>query len=57
MSDGRADGVQPLNAVSVMELTGGVPVVVMWNVSAEPAANVAALTLVMDGAAVVPVPV
>jgi hypothetical protein len=40
-----------------MALTCGVPVVVMWNEPAEPAANVVALALVMEGAVVVPEPV
>ena len=57
MLAGRVDGVQPLNAVSVTELTPGVPVVVMSNTPAVPAEKVAWLALVMAGAAAVPLPV
>ena len=36
MLAGRADGMQPLNALSLSELTPGVPVVVMSNTAAVP---------------------
>jgi hypothetical protein len=54
---GSVDGVQPLNAVSVRELTGGVADVVTSNVSAVPTSKVAASPLVIDGATPVPLPV
>ncbi len=57
MLAGSVDGVQPLNAVSVMELTAGVAEVVTSNVLAVPTSKVAASPLVMDGATPVPVPV
>ena len=57
MLAGSAEGVQPLNAASVTELTPGVPVVVMSNTPAFPAEKVAWLPLVMAGADVVPLPV
>ncbi len=48
---------QPLKAVSLTELTPGVPVVVMSNTPAVPAENVVWLALVMAGAVVLPLPV
>ena len=57
MLAGRVDGMQPLNALSLTELTAGVPVVVMSNTPAAPAANVAWLPLVTAGDVVVPLPV
>ena len=51
MLDGRAEGVQPLKALSVTELTPGVPVVVMLNTPAAPAEKVAWSPLVMAGGA------
>ena len=54
MLAGSADGVQPLKAVSLTELTPGVPVVVMLNTPAVPAENVVWSALVMAGAAVRP---
>ena len=49
MLAGSVDGTQPLNALSLTELTPGVPVVVMSNTPAVPAANVAWLALVTAG--------
>jgi hypothetical protein len=46
---GGVDGVQPLKAAFVMELTAGVPLVVTVNVPADPAVNVVALALVIAG--------
>jgi hypothetical protein len=57
MLAGRAEGVQPLKAASVTELTPGVPVVVMLNTPAVPAEKVVWSPLVMTGAAVAPEPV
>ena len=57
MLAGSVDGVQPLKAASVTELTPGVPVVVMSNTPAAPAENVVWSPLVMAGAAGVPLPV
>ena len=57
MLEGRTEGEQPPKALSVTELTPGVPVVVMSNTSGVPAENVVWFTLVMAGAAEVPLPV
>ena len=57
MLAGSVDGVQPLKALSLTELTPGVPVVVMSNTPAVPDENVAWLPLVMAGDAEVPLPV
>jgi hypothetical protein len=51
------DGVQPPKAVSLTELTPGVPVVVMVNTLAVPAEKVEWSALVMSGAVVLPPPV
>ena len=47
----------PLKAVSLSELTPGVPVVVMLNTPADPAEKVVWSALVMPGAVVLPLPV
>ena len=56
MLAGSVDGRQPPNGLSLTELTPGVPVVVMSNTPALPAANVAWLTLVTEGDVAVPLP-
>ncbi len=48
---------QPANALSLSELTAGVPVVVMSNTPAVPDEKVVVVPLVMAGAADVPLPV
>ena len=50
MPDGSAEGVHPAKAVSLMELTSGVAVVVTPNTPAAPAENVVASALVMVAA-------
>ena len=49
MPAGRLDGVQPLNAASVMEVTIGAPDVVTVNDPARPELKVAEFPLVMHG--------
>ena len=57
MFEGRTEGAHPLNALSVSELTPGVPTVVTSNTPAVPAEKVAWLPLVTAGGAEVPLPV